>query len=158
MCRDRCSDHPKIQRSNVYTFHSKPTTRIMKFPKAYQDLLNDKSKALLYLATVMPDGSPQLTPVWFSVDGEYILVNTNEGRVKDKNMKARPQVALVIQDPDDPYRYLGMHGKVIEYTREGADEHINQLSIRYDNEPWKYREGQRRIIYKIKPFSFDEHN
>ena len=130
----------------------------MTFPKDFLDLLQPDSKALLYLATIMPDGSPQVTPVWFDTDGEYILVNTNEGRVKDKNMKARPQVAMNIQDPDDPYRYLGIRGEVVSHTTEGADEHINKLSIRYDHKPWTYRPEQRRIIFRIKPIHFDAHN
>lgn len=130
----------------------------MNFPPDYLDLLDDKTKALLYLATIMPDGSPQVTPVWFDTDGEYILVNTNEGRIKDRNMKARPQVAMVIQDPMDPYRYLGIRGEVVSHTTEGADEHINKLSLQYDNKPWNYQNGQRRIIYRIKPTHFDAHN
>ena len=129
----------------------------MIFPEEYRDLLGDESKAMLYLATLMPDGSPQVTPVWFSTDDEHILINTNEGRVKDKNMKARPKVAMTIQDPDRTYRYLGVRGEVVSYTTEGADEHIKELSLRYDNEPWQYREGQRRIIFKIKPTHFDLH-
>ena len=130
----------------------------MNFPDEFLDLLNEESKALLYLATLMPDGSPQVTPVWFDSDGKHILVNTNEGRAKDRNMKARPNVAMTIQDPNDTYRYLGIRGEVVGYTREGADEHINKLSLKYDNEPWTYRNGQRRIIFKIKPTHFDEHN
>jgi PPOX class probable F420-dependent enzyme len=127
------------------------------FPAEYLDLLKDETKAFLFLATTMPDGSPQVTPIWFSTDDEFILINTNEGRVKDKNMKARPKVALVIQDPKDVYRYIGIRGDIAEYVREGADEHINQLSLKYDEEPWKYREGQKRIIYKIRPTHFDPH-
>jgi PPOX class probable F420-dependent enzyme len=129
----------------------------MTFPTDFLDLLSYKSKALLYLATTMPDGSPQVTPVWFNIDGDHILINTNEGRVKDKNMKARPQVAMTIQDPADPYRYLGVRGEVIEHTTEGADEHINQLALKYDERPWQYHQGQRRIIYRIKPQHFDPH-
>jgi PPOX class probable F420-dependent enzyme len=129
----------------------------MNFPKEFLDIIQE-SKAILYLATLMPDGSPQVTPVWFDTDGKYILINTNEGRVKDKNMKARPQVAMTIQDPNDLYRYLGIRGEVVGYTTEGADEHINKLSLRYDNKPWTYRETQKRIIFKIKPIHFDEHN
>ncbi|HXF84563.1 MAG TPA: PPOX class F420-dependent oxidoreductase [Anaerolineales bacterium] len=128
------------------------------FPPEYLDLLKDETKAILYLATIMPDGSPQVTPVWFNTDGEYILINTSEGRVKDRNMKARPKVAMVIQDPHDPYRYLGIRGEVVSYTREGADEHINKLSLKYDGKPWTPRAGQRRIIYKIRPTHFDKHN
>jgi PPOX class probable F420-dependent enzyme len=127
------------------------------FPKEYLDLLKDETKAYLFLATIMPDGSPQVTPIWFNADDEYILINTNEGRIKDKNMKARPKVAIVIQDPKTPYRYVQIRGEIANFTREGADEHINQLSIKYDNEPWKYREGQKRIIYRIRPTSFDPH-
>ena len=130
----------------------------MSFPEEYQDLLGDESKAMLYLATLMPDSSPQVTPVWFSTEGEHILINTNEGRVKDKNMKARPKVAMTIQDPNDRYRYLGIRGEVISYTNEGADEHINMLSIRYDDKPFTYKETQRRIIFRIKPTHFDPHN
>ena len=129
----------------------------MSFPKEYQDLVSDDSKALLYLATLMPDGSPQVTPVWFSTDGEYILINTSEGRVKDKNMKARPKVAMTIQDPNKTYRYLGVRGEVVSYTTEGALEHIKMLSLRYDNEPWVERPTQKRIIFKIKPIHFDLH-
>jgi len=129
----------------------------MTFPADFLDLLEDETKALLYLATIMPDGSPQLTPVWFSTQGGDILINTNEGRLKDKNMKARPQVAMVIQDPANQDRYLGMRGEVIAFTREGADEHINRLSLKYYGKPWTHKEGQRRITYRIRPRHFDRH-
>lgn len=127
------------------------------FPQEYIDLLKDETKAYLFLATTMPDGSPQVTPIWFSSDDKYILINTNEGRTKDRNMKARPKIALVIQDPTTPYRYIQIRGEIAEFTTQGADEHINQLSLKYDNEPWKYREGQKRIIFKIKPTHIDAH-
>ena len=130
----------------------------MPFPEQFLDLIKPETKAFLFLATVNSKGVPQLTPIWLDTDGEYILVNTNEGRIKDRNMKNNENVAMVIQDPNDPYRYLGMQGKVASYTTEGADEHINMLSLRYDEKPWKYREGQKRIIFKIQPTSFDEHN
>ena len=129
----------------------------MTFPTDFLDLFTDEAKALLYLATTMPDGSPQVSPVWFSIDDEYVLINTNEGRTKDKNMKARPRVAMVIQDPANQDRYLGMRGEVVGFSREGADEHINWLSLKYYGKPWTYREGQRRIIYRIKPIHFDLH-
>ena len=130
----------------------------MNLPEEFLDLFNKDATAWLFLATLMPDGSPQVTPVWFDTDGKHVLVNTNEGRVKDRNMKARPNVAMTLQDPNDFYRYLGMRGEVVGYTREGADEHINRLSLKNDNKPWRYREGQRRIIFKIKPTHFDPHN
>ena len=129
----------------------------MNFPERFLDLLDPETKAHLFLATIMPDGSPQVTPVWFDHDGEHILVNTNEGRVKDQNMKARPKVAMVIQDPTNPLRYLGMRGEVVSYTREGSDEHIDMLAHRYRGKPWDYRPGQKRIIFKIRPDHFDEH-
>ena len=129
----------------------------MTFPENFLDLLELETKAYLFLATLMPDGSPQVTPVWFEKDGEYILVNTNEGRVKDRNMKARPQVAMVIQDPADPYRYMQIRGEVMNYTREGADEHIDKLSQSYAGKPWNYDPQQKRIIFKIKPVHFDAH-
>ena len=125
------------------------------FPAKFLDLLKDETRAYLFLATLMADGSPQVTPIWFNSDDEYILINTNEGRAKDRNMKARPQVALVIQDPSTPYRYLQIRGEIAAHTTEGADEHINALSLKYDGKPWTYREGQKRIIYKIKPTHFD---
>ncbi|WKZ38232.1 MAG: TIGR03618 family F420-dependent PPOX class oxidoreductase [Anaerolineales bacterium] len=129
----------------------------MTFPEKYSDLFKDETKAILFLATVNANGSPQLTPVWFSTDGEYILVNTNEGRLKDRNMKERPGVAMVLQDPNDPYRYLGMRGRVVSHTTEGADNHIDRLSHIYYGKPWTYREGQKRIIFKIQPTHFDQH-
>jgi PPOX class probable F420-dependent enzyme len=129
----------------------------MPVPEKYLDLFQDETKAFLYLATVNAGGSPQLTPVWFSTDGEHILVNTSEGRIKERNMKKRPNVALVIQDPKNPYRYLGVRGRIVSYTHEGADAHINQLSLKYDGKPWTPRPNQKRIIFKIKPTHFDEH-
>ena len=129
----------------------------MTFPEKYLDLFEPEAKAYLFLATSMPDGSPQVTPVWFDNDGEHILINTNEGRVKDRNMKVRRKVAMAIQDPADPFRYLGIRGEVVSYTREGGDEHIDMLCRRYRGKPWNYRPGQKRIIYKIRPDHFDEH-
>lgn len=129
----------------------------MPFPQEFQDLLNPETKAFLFLATVNSKGIPQVTPVWFDTEGDFILINTNEGRIKDRNMKTNENVAMVIQDPNDPYRYLGMQGKVISHNTNGADEHIDMLSRRYFGKPWTYREGQKRIIFKIQPTSFDSH-
>ena len=130
----------------------------MPFPEKFLDLIRPETKAFLFLATVNAKGQPQVSPVWFDTDDGHILINTNEGRLKDRNMKSQKDVAMVIQDPQDPYRYLGIRGRVVSFTREGADEHINMLSMRYYNKPWTYREGQKRIIFKIQPVSFDEHN
>jgi PPOX class probable F420-dependent enzyme len=121
-------------------------------PETHLDLLKDEKKAFLYLATLMPDRSPQVTPIWFNTDGEYILINSAEGRVKDRNMRARPQVALCIQDPSNPYRYLQIRGKVVEFTTDGADDHIDALTLKYRGLP-KYpsrQPGELRVRYKIK--------
>ncbi|MBI3162624.1 MAG: PPOX class F420-dependent oxidoreductase [Chloroflexi bacterium] len=126
-------------------------------PTDFHDLLKDETKAYLFLATIMPDGSPQLTPVWFNADGKHILINTARGRVKDRNMRARPRVALVIQDPKTPYRYLQIRGRVDENTEQGGDEHINALSLKYDGKPWKKPANQTRVIYKILPEHVDAH-
>ena len=126
-------------------------------PNQYRDLLKDETKAYMFLATTMADGSPQVTPVWFNMDEDFILVNTNEGRVKDKNMIARPRVALVIQDPKTPYRYIQIRGEIIGRTIQGADEHINALSLKYNGKPWPYDPKQKRVIYKIRPTSIDAH-
>jgi PPOX class probable F420-dependent enzyme len=131
----------------------------MNFPEKYLDLLDDKTKAFAYLATVMENGTPQVTPVWFNSDGEYILINTAVGRVKDRNMRARPHVAICIADPNDPYRYVQIRGRVMEHTTEKANEHIDSLAWKYRGikEYDKYQPGMQRIIYKIMPESINEH-
>lgn len=121
-------------------------------PESHQDLLRDETKASAYLATSMKDGSPQVTPLWFNTDGEYILINSAKGRIKDKNMRTRPHIAILISDPKDWYRYIQIRGRVVEITETGADEHINKLNMKYhDGEQWKDRPGQVRVIYKIEP-------
>jgi PPOX class probable F420-dependent enzyme len=120
-------------------------------PEEFQDLLRDETKAFAFLGTTMKDGSPQVSPVWFNVEGEHILINTARGRVKDKNMGARPQVAMTIPDPKNTYRYLLIRGRVVEVIEENAYEHINHLSHIYKNEDFPKRPGQVRVIYKILP-------
>ena len=120
-------------------------------PEEFLDLLSPKKRAFGYLGTTMKDGTPQVTVVWFSWDGKYILVNSALGRLKDRNIRARPYVAILIGDPSDAYRFLQIRGKVVEITEAGGDEHINQLSIQYDGTPWKKVKGQTRVIYKIEP-------
>lgn len=117
----------------------------------YADLL--ETKALANLATLMPDGSPQVTPVWFDWDGTHLLVNSARGRQKDRNMRARPQVAAVIVDPANPYRYLAIRGRVAEITEEGAAASIDKLAKKYlgkDKYPWG-QPGEVRVLYKIEP-------
>jgi PPOX class probable F420-dependent enzyme len=118
-------------------------------PESYQDILGKRSFA--HVATVDAEGTPQVTPVWLSYDGQYILINSAKGRKKDRNLRARPRVALSIQDPDDPYRYLGIQGTVVEITEEGAEVHIHELAEKYWGRPFDLPDGQVRVIYKIRP-------
>ena len=130
-----------------------------KIPESHMDLLNDNRKAFAYLATVMKDGSPQVTPVWFNFDGEFLMINSAEGRVKDKNMRSHPNVALTIQDPGDPYRYLQVRGRVIDFTHEGADAHIDALSLKYTGRPqyqWR-NDKEKRMRYKVRIEKVDAH-
>jgi PPOX class probable F420-dependent enzyme len=121
--------------------------------KKYEDLLSHDRKALANLGTVMPDGSPQVTPVWFDYDGKVIGVNSAKGRVKDHNMRRNPNVALSIVDPENPYRYLALRGRVVEITEAGADEHIDRLAKKYlGQERYPYRrQGEVRVTYRIVP-------
>ncbi len=122
-------------------------------PEKSKDLLS--KAAFAHLATLMPDGSPQVTPVWFDFDGSYIRVNSAKGRVKDKNMRRGKRVALSVQDPDNPYRYLAVRGQVADITEEGADAHIDSLAKKYlgkDQYPFR-QSGEVRVIYKIRPES-----
>lgn len=116
-------------------------------PESHRDLF--KSKSFAHLATVMPDGTPQVTPVWIDHDGEYILVNTARGRLKDRNMTARPQVGLSILDPQNPYRYLSIRGQVVETIEAGAEAHIDALAHRYYGRGFSFQPGEVRVIYKI---------
>jgi PPOX class probable F420-dependent enzyme len=122
-------------------------------PESHLDLIKDETKAFCCLATKMKDGSPQVTPVWFNTDGIHILINSAQGRVKDRNMRRNPRVALVILDPNDPYRYIQIRGKVVEITTQGAREHIDTLSKKYTGRE-KYTSGsvgEIRVTYKILP-------
>jgi PPOX class probable F420-dependent enzyme len=127
------------------------------FPEKFADLLKPETKAFAFVATTMADGSPQVTPVWFDADDEHIIINTAAGRVKDRNLQARPKVSIAIPDPADPYRYIQIRGEVVERTTEGANEQMDTLSIKYTGKPWELPAGQQRVIFKIKPLKFDEH-
>jgi PPOX class probable F420-dependent enzyme len=128
-------------------------------PDTLQDLLSDKKKAFAHLATSMKDGTPQVTPIWFNTDGEYILINSAAGRLKDKNMRARPDIALCITDPSNSYRYIQIQGRVVEITTEGADAHIDALAFKYRGvEKYPNRKpGEQRVTYKIQPVKINAH-
>ena len=124
------------------------------FPESHQDLLLDEKRALGYLATVMPEGSPQLTPVWFSYENGEIKINTKRGRVKEKNMSARPQVALVVQTPGDTLRFLQIRGVATGAAEEGAVDHIERLSQKYDGKPFRSLfQNEVRVMFTIEPSS-----
>jgi len=120
-------------------------------PAGFMDLFN--KRAFANLATLNADGSPQVTPVWCDFDGTNIVVNTARGRVKDRNLRREPRVALTLLDPENPYRYLGIQGRVVEMTEQGADAHIDRMAKKYlDKDKYPFRApGEVRVIVKIKP-------
>jgi PPOX class probable F420-dependent enzyme len=123
-------------------------------PDQYLDLLQQK-KALASLATVMPDGSPQVTPVWFDYKGGLVRVNSAKGRVKTRNMSEGARVAVAIVDPENPYRYIQIRGRVARVTEQGASEHIDALSKKYlgkDKYPFG-QPGEVRVTFEIEPTS-----
>jgi PPOX class probable F420-dependent enzyme len=127
---------------------------VVVIPEKYLDLLQQK-KAFASLATAMSDGSPQVTPVWFDYRDGLVRVNTAKGRVKARNMKRGAPVALAIIDPDDPYRYLQLRGRVGRVTEEGALAHIDALAKKYlgaDKYPYA-RPGEVRLMCEIEPTS-----
>ncbi len=120
-------------------------------PESFMDLF--QQAAFANLATIMSDGSPQVTPVWCDYDGRHVIINTAKGRVKDRNMRRSPRVALSIMDPKNPYRYIEIRGRVAEITETGAAEHIDKMAKKYlslDKYPYR-TPGEVRVLYKIAP-------
>lgn len=121
--------------------------------------LTDEALALLrapsicYLATTMPDGSPQLTQVWADTDGEQVIINTVVGFQKVRNVERDPRVAVTLSDPANPTRYLQIRGEVVEATTDGGADHIDRLSQKYLGRPYPWFGGrdQQRIILRIAP-------
>ncbi len=123
----------------------------VEIPANFRDLLT--KKAFAHLATVMPDGEPQVSPVWCDFQDGYVRINSAKGRLKDKNMRRDARVALSIQDPDNAYRYVEIRGKIVEITEKGADAHIDALAKKYlglDTYPNR-KPGEVRVIYRIEP-------
>lgn len=120
-------------------------------PSDYRDLL--ERPLLAVLATTMPDGSPQATPLWFDFDGQHIRINSARGRTKDQNMRRYPRVALVIIDDANPFRYVQIRGRVVAMIEgDVAREHISQLSQRYTGQDWQLaRPDEVRVMYTILP-------
>jgi PPOX class probable F420-dependent enzyme len=120
-------------------------------PEKYRDLF--QKRAFASLATLMPDGRPQVTPVWCDYDGEHVIFNSAKGRQKDRNVRRDPRVSLALIDPENPYRYIEIRGTVAEITEEGANDNINKLAKKYlgvDKYPYAHA-GEVRVIYKIRP-------
>jgi len=122
-------------------------------------IMNNEVTALLdgknfaFVATLMKDGSPQITPTWIDIENNIILVNTAEGRIKHKNVSRDPRVAVSVVDEKNPYNMITIRGRVVEQTTTGADEHIDKLAKKYlgvDKYPFR-SSTEKRIILKIKP-------
>lgn len=110
-------------------------------------------KTFAHLATLMPDGSPQVTPVWVDFEGNRIVVNTAEGRAKPRNVRHDSRVALSATDPDNPYEAVIVRGRVSEITHEGADEHIDAMAKKYlDQDTYPFRQsGEQRVKIYVEP-------
>lgn len=121
-----------------------------KIPKRFIDLLTEN--VFGHLATMMPDHSPYVSLVGVDFDGMHVLINSEEGRQEDLNMRQIPYVGVGIQDPKDPFRYLSIRGVVMEITNEGAEAHLDQLALRYSGEEYSHHDPDHpRVLYKIKP-------
>jgi len=120
-------------------------------PDSHLDLFT--KKAFAHLVTLMPSGQPQVTPVWVDYDGRHVLINTAEGRQKDKNLQRDPRVAFSMLDPDNPYKYLEVRGRVAERSHNGADQHIDAMAKKYlGKEKYPFRRpNEVRVIYRIEP-------
>jgi PPOX class probable F420-dependent enzyme len=120
-------------------------------PKEYAYLF--EKAAFANLVTLMPDGSPQVSPVWIDRQDRCLLINSARGRLKDRNMRRDPRVALSVMDPDNPYRYLEIRGRVVEITEQGADLHIDRMAQKYlGQEKYPYRQpGEVRVLYRVEP-------
>jgi PPOX class probable F420-dependent enzyme len=112
-----------------------------------------REPVLAHIATIDPEGRPNISPVWVDLEGDDVVFNTAEGRVKTKNLRSNPNVAVSIVDPQDPHRVIALRGTVAEMTHEGADEHIDFLAKKYLGvEEFQDRtEGQQRVKIRIRP-------
>lgn len=112
-----------------------------------------KEKNFAFVASLMKDGSPQITPVWIDYDGQFLLINTAERRTKQKNFERDPRIAVSVMDHNNPYNVVTVRGMVVEQTGAGADEHIDRMAKKYlgvDKYPFR-NPDEKRIILKIKP-------
>jgi hypothetical protein len=134
----------------VWQNHRKEDVMPEAIPEKYRDLFS--KRAFASLATLMPDGRPQVTPVWCDLEGDHVIFNSAKGRQKDRNVRRDPRVAIAIIDPDNPYRHLEVRGRVVEITEQGADAHIDKMAKKYlgvDKYPYR-QPSEVRVIYKIQ--------
>ncbi len=124
-------------------------------PPEKSDLLATEKRAFAYLALVLRDGTPQVTPLWFEWDGECLIINTARGRVKDNVLKRHPVVAIAISDPQEPYRYVQIKGQVVAEDEAGGRAMIDTLSQKYLGKPYPGYKGETRVTYRIKPLRFE---
>jgi PPOX class probable F420-dependent enzyme len=112
-------------------------------------------KVIAHVATLMKDGSPQVTPVWVETDGTHILVNTSNDRLKWRNLTRDPRIALSIMG-ESSRRTMTVRGRVVDITTEGAIDQINRLSLKYTGNPQYqgFRDGSERVLVRIEPLSF----
>ena len=122
--------------------------------------LSDSAKKMLegknfvYIATVNPDGTPQVTPTWVDHDGTYVLINTAEGRVKHRNVKKNPHVALAITDQANPYNLIIIRGKVVDQVSgKVAEDHIDKMAKKYQglDKYAHHNPSEKRVLLKIEP-------
>ena len=126
----------------------------MQVPDSFRDLFEKRTFA--HVSTILPDGSPHVTPVWIDYDEDagHLLFNTTRGRRKERNLRANPDVAVSMTDPDDPYRFCSVQGEAVELTEDGAVDHINDLAQRYmdvEEYPNLGTEAGARVIVRIEP-------
>jgi PPOX class probable F420-dependent enzyme len=127
-----------------------------KLTEKARTILNKTSFA--HLATLMPDGSPQVSPVWVDVDGDTLLINSARGRMKDKNMERDRRVAISVTDPENPYSAIMVRGRVTDITTHGADAHIDKMAKKYmgkDTYPFR-QPGEVRVLYRVEPDKLSE--
>ena len=124
---------------------------MIKLPEELLTLLRQPSTC--YIATSMPDGSPQLTQTWVDTDGEHVLINSVQGYQKLRNIARDPRVAVAISDPHNPRRYFQVRGRVVNVTTEGAADHIEKLAQKYTGSPYRWYRGhdQVRVLIVIAP-------
>lgn len=115
----------------------------MELPQELVALMQRPSTA--YVATLMPDGSPQLSQTWVDTDGEHVIINTPEAFQKARNLRRDPRIAVSVSDPANPTRYFAIRGRVVDMTTEGGTEHIEKLSQRYFGTPYPWYGGRDQV-------------